>query len=322
MESTGLIDLHHHVVPPALAQALATQIGSGGTAGLSMPPWSREGMVSFMDGNGVAVAVASTGFGVHFGDDRRAAELARRCNDYVAELVRDRPDRFGGFGVLPLPSVDEALTELDRIHDELGLDGVMLSTNYAGVYLGDPAFDRVFDALQARGATVFVHPTESPDAAAHALGVPDFLIDYVADTTRAVTRLHYSNTFARTPDVKYVLSHAGGTVPYIVQRFDLLDSLPAVPGGEQRGSAREQFRRLYWDTAIAFQQPVLGLVRDVIGLDRVVFGSDTPYAPGQSEAGAAAVRGADYLTADERAAIGWRNAQHLLPRLADSPTAR
>lgn len=281
MEHAGLIDLHHHVVPPALAETLAQFVGTGGTSGLSMPPWSREGMVSFMDDYGVALAVTST-----------------------------------GFGVLPLPSVDAALSEIDRIHDELGLDGVMLSTNYAGVYLGDPAFDRVFDAFQARGTTVFVHPTESPDAAARTLGVPDFLIDYVADTTRAITRLHYSNTFARTPDVKYVFSHAGGTIPYIVQRFDLLDSLPAVPGAEERGTAREQFRRLYWDTAIAFQNPVLGLARDVIGLDRLVFGSDSPYAPGQSEAGATAIGGADYLTADERAAIGWRNAQDLLPRLA------
>jgi aminocarboxymuconate-semialdehyde decarboxylase len=316
MERNGLIDLHHHVVPLALSDALESFVGSGGTAGLSMPGWSRESMASFMDDHGVAVAVASTGFGVHFGDDRQATELAQRCNDFVAELVRERPDRFGGFGVLPLPSLDAALAEIDRIHDDLGLDGVMLSTNYAGVYLGDPAFDRVFEALQARGTTVFVHPTDSPDGAARTLGVPDFLIDYVADTTRAVTRLHYSNTFARTPDVKYVFSHAGGTIPYIVQRFDLLDSLPAVPGFEERGSAREQFRRLYWDTAIAFQQPVLDLARDVIGLDHVVFGSDTPYAPGQSEAGAAAIGGADYLTADERAAIGWRNARHLLPRLS------
>lgn len=319
MDHTGLIDLHHHVVPPALAETLAGLVGAGGTSGLHLPAWSREGMVSFMDDNDVAVAVASTGFGVHFGDDQRAADLARRCNDFIAELVRERPDRFGGFGVLPLPSVDAALAEIDRIHDDLGLDGVMLSTNYAGVYLGDPALDRVFEALQARGTTVFVHPTASPDAAARTLGVPDFLIDYVADTTRAVTRLHYSNTFVRTPDVKYVLSHAGGTIPYIVQRFDLLDSLHAVPGADERGTAREQFRRLYWDTAIAFQQPVLDLARDVIGLDHVVFGSDTPYAPGQSEAGAAAIGGADYLTADERAAVGWRNAHRLLPRLTREP---
>lgn len=319
MDHTGLIDLHHHVVPPALAETLAGLVGAGGTSGLHLPAWSREGMVSFMDDNDVAVAVASTGFGVHFGDDQRAADLARRCNDFIAELVRERPDRFGGFGVLPLPSVDAALAEIDRIHDDLGLDGVMLSTNYAGVYLGDPALDRVFEALQARGTTVFVHPTASPDAAARTLGVPDFLIDYVADTTRAVTRLHYSNTFVRTPDVKYVFSHAGGTIPYIVQRFDLLDSLHAVPGADERGTAREQFRRLYWDTAIAFQQPVLDLARDVIGLDHVVFGSDTPYAPGQSEAGAAAIGGADYLTADERAAVGWRNAHHLLPRLTREP---
>ncbi|MFI2753975.1 amidohydrolase family protein [Cellulomonas sp. P22] len=150
-----------------------------------------------------------------------------------------------------------------------------------------------------------------------ALRVADAWTHVVVDTTRAVTRLHYSNTFARTPAVRYVLSHAGGTIPYLAQRFDQLDSLAVVPGAEERGSAREQLRRLYWDTALAFEQPVLDLLRDVIGLDHVVFGSDRPYALAQSEAGAVAIRTADHLTADERAAISWRNAQHLLPRLRD-----
>lgn len=314
MSERGLIDLHHHVIPPALADALSVQMGSGGTKGLQMPQWSRDGMVSFMDDTMIEVAVVSTGFGVHYGDDRCGADLARRCNDFIAEMVRERPDRFGGFGVLPLPSVDDAITELGRIHDELALDGVMLSTNYAGLYLGDSAFDRLFEMLQTRGTVVFVHPAASPDDAAHSIGVPDFVIDYVADTTRAVTKLHYSGTFARTPNVRYVFSHGGGTIPYIVQRFDLLDSVGAVPGAEQRGTARDQFRRLYWDTAIAYQEPVLRLARDVLGLDHVVFGSDYPYAADQSADGAAAIRTADYLSHEERAAVGRTNAEALIPR--------
>jgi aminocarboxymuconate-semialdehyde decarboxylase len=316
MTADGLIDLHHHVIPPMLTEALAGSMGSGGTAGLQMPQWSKAEMLAFMDDNRIAVAVASTGFGVHFGDDAAAVSLARRCNDFLADLARERPDRFGGLGVLPLPLVAESVTELDRVLDDLGLDGVMLSTNYAGTYLGDPRFDDLFDALERRGALVFVHPTESPDAIGHTLGVPDFVIDYVVDTTRAVTRLHYSNTFARTPSVRYVFSHAGGTIPYIAQRFDLLDSLHAVPGDDVRGSAREQFRRLYFDTAIAYGEPVLSLATDVVGLPQLVFGSDRPYAGEMSAAGAAAVRSADYLSAEAREAIGRGNAARLLPRLA------
>lgn len=317
MRTEGLIDLHHHVIPTALAETLAGVAGSGGTTGLQMPSWSREDMISFLDDNRIGVAVTSTAFSVNIGGKAKAVPLAQASNDFIAELIKDRPDRFGGFGVLPLPSVDAALQELERIYDELHLDGVMLSTNYEGIYLGDPRFDRLFEALEQRAAVVFVHPTESPDAVAHTLNVPDFLIDFVADTTRAVTRLHYSNTFVRTPSVRYIFSHAGGTIPYIVQRFDLLDSLPAVPDAETRGTAREQFTRLYWDTAIAFQDPVLNYLRDVVSLDRVVFGSDRPYAAGLSAAGASAIQQSTALSTAERAGIGWANAVELFPRLAD-----
>ena len=313
----GLIDLHHHVIPPAIPEALSGSVGAGGATGLRLPSWSKDGMLSFMDDNTIGTAIASVAFSISSGDLVATVKVAQQCNDFLAGLVRDRPDRFGGFGVLPLPYVDESIAEIDRILDVLSLDGVILSTNYAGTYLGDPAFDAVFDALERRGALAFVHPTESPDAAARTLGIPDFVIDYVADTTRALARLHYSNTFARTPSVRYVFSHAGGTVPFIVQRFDLLDSTNAVPGGEIRGSARDQLRRLYFDTALAYQKPVLSLTTDVIGATQLVFGSDRPYSMGMSVGAATAINSADYLATETRAAIGWHNAQRLLPRLAE-----
>ncbi|GGF17775.1 amidohydrolase [Subtercola lobariae] len=284
---------------------------------MQMPSWNRAEMLSFMDANTIGFAVASTGLSVHFGDDSDAYLLARRCNDFIAELVRERPDRFGGFGVLPLPLVRESIEEIDRVFDDLGLDGIMLSTNYVGSYLGDPVFDAVFEALERRATVVFVHPSESPDAAAHSLGLPDFVIDYVADTTRAIARLHYSNTFARTPSVRYVFSHAGGTIPFIAQRFDLLDSLNIVHGAELRRTAREQFRRLFFDTALAYQQPVIRLATEVVGLSQLVFGSDRPYAAGFSAEAAQAIQSDAYLSDQARAAIGWGNAQMLLPRLAD-----
>lgn len=312
----GLIDLHHHVIPPVLKEALSGSVGSGGTTGLRMPSWSKDGMLSFMDDNSIGTAIASVAFNISSGDVLETVKLARQCNDFLGDLVLDRPDRFGGFGILPMPFVDESIAEIDRILDELGLDGVMLSTNYAGTYLGDPAFDAVFDALEGRGTLAFVHPTESPDAVAHTLGIPDFVIDYVADTTRAIARLHYSNTFARTPSVRYVFSHAGGTVPFIAQRFDLLDATHAVPGAEIRGDARDQFRRLYFDTALAYQQAVLSLATDVVGPTQLVFGSDRPYALDRSARAATAISSADYLSTESRAAIGWQNAQRLLPRLA------
>ena len=316
MWSGGLVDFHHHVIPPALNKELADSLGAGGTSRLRMPAWSRDGMLSFMDDNSIGTAISSVAVNVASADTAGTVKMVRECNDFLAGLVRDRPDRFGGFGLLPLPFVQESIAEIDHVLDDLGLDGVLLSTNYTGTYLGDPAFDAVFEALERRGALVFVHPTASPDAVAHTLGIPDFVIDYVADTTRAIARLQYTNTFARTPSVRYIFSHAGGTVPFIVQRFDLLDATQVVPGGENRGKARDQFRRLHFDTALAYQKPVLSLTSDVIGTTQLVFGSDHPYSMEMAAGAATAINSDDDLSTEDRAAIGWQNALQLLPRLA------
>jgi 6-methylsalicylate decarboxylase len=115
----------------------------------------------------------------------------------------------------------------------------------AARYLGDPRFTPLFDELQRRRAVVFIHPNPSPDPSAHALGLPDSLIDFTADTTRAIAQLHYSNTFARTPDVTFVISHAGGIVPYLAGRFGIVDEMRVIPGAEARATAAETFRGLY-----------------------------------------------------------------------------
>ena len=316
MWAGGLIDFHHHVIPPALSKELADSLGAGGESRVPMPAWSKDGMLSFMDDNRIATAISSVAVNVASADSAGTVETVRECNEFLAGLVRDRPDRFGGFGLLPLPYVQESIAEIDRVLDDLGLDGVLLSTNYSGRYLGDPAFDAVFEALERRAALAFVHPTASPDAVAHTLGLPDFVIDYVADTTRAIARLQYTDTFARTPSVRYIFSHAGGTAPFIVQRFDLLDATQVVPGGEIRGKARDQFRRLHFDTALAYQKPVISLASEVIGTTQLVFGSDYPYSMGMAAGAATAINSDDELSTEDRAAIGWQNALQLLPRLA------
>jgi len=154
----------------------------------------------FLDDAGIDVAITSISTpGVHTSDDAAARLLARRCNELAAELIRDRPDRFGGFACLPLPDVDGALAELAYALDDLQLDGVLLFSNARGVYLGDSQFTPLFDEPQRRAAVVFVHPNPSPDPSAHSLGLPDTHIDFTADIAKAIAQLHYSSTFARTP---------------------------------------------------------------------------------------------------------------------------
>jgi aminocarboxymuconate-semialdehyde decarboxylase len=311
---TFTVDTHHHILPDFFWQATE---GDDPVGGIAPPPWSRAGALSFLDDAGIDLAVTSISTpGVHTGDAAAARLLARRCNELAAEMIRDRPDRFAGFACLPLPDVDGALAELAYALDDLQLDGVLLFSNARGTYLGDPRLTPLFDELQRRAALVFVHPNPSPDPSAHALGLPDTLIDFTADTTRAIAQLHYSNTLARTADVKYIFAHAGGTVPYLAERFAIIDEMNVIPGAEARGTAAETFRRLYWDTAASWGDPVLRLLRDVVGLDHVVFGTDYPYLRRDLALRCRDdIEASQELTHSERAAVLGGTAISLIPRL-------
>jgi len=270
------IDTHHHMLPDFFWQE--TENAHAPVGGLAPLRWSKEATLSFMDDAGIDVAVlALTTPGVHTGDSAKARSLARRCNEFAAELVAARPDRFSSFASIPLPDVDASLEELSYALDVLKLDGFVLFTNSNGVYLGDLALQPVFEELERRQAVVFVHPNPSPDAVAHALGLPDNLIDFPTDTNRAVAQMHYTNRFARTPNVKYIFAHAGGSIPYLAARFAIIDEMGFIPGGEQRGTAADMFRRVYWDTALAASDPVLRMLRDIAGISQVVYGTDFPY---------------------------------------------
>jgi 6-methylsalicylate decarboxylase len=270
------IDTHQHILPDFFWQA--TENDHAPIGGLAPLRWSKETAISFMDDAGIDVAVVSLSTpGVHTGDDAKAQALARRCNEFSADLVRSRPDRFGGFACLPLPDVDASLNELSYALDVLGLDGLVVFTNSNGVYLGDPALEPVFEELERRKTVVYVHPNPSPDAVAHSLGLPDNLLDFPTDTNRAVAQMHYTNRFARTPNVKYIFSHAGGSIPYLAARFAIIDEMGFIPGGEQRGTAADMFRRIYWDTALAASDPVLRMLRDVAGINQILYGTDFPY---------------------------------------------
>jgi predicted TIM-barrel fold metal-dependent hydrolase len=276
MTMSFTIDVHHHILPEVFWRA--TNDAENPVGGIVPAPWSKESTLSYMDDAGIDVAITSISTpGVHMGDDAAARDLARRVNELSAELIQERPDRFGGFAALPLPDVDGALRALEYGLDVLKLDGVVLFSNARGIYLGDKRFRPLFDELEKRGAVVFVHPTSSPDPAARSLGLPDTVIDFTTDTTRAVAQLHYGNTFARTPNVKYIFSHAGGTIPYLATRFSIIDEMNVIPGAQERGTAADTLRRLYWDTALSWRPPVLRMLRSVVGMGQVLFGTDYPY---------------------------------------------
>jgi 6-methylsalicylate decarboxylase len=309
------IDTHHHILPDFFWRE--TNDSHAPVGGLAPLQWSKEAMISFMDDAGTDVAVMSVSTpGVHLGDSEKARSLARRCNEFAAELVHARPDRLASFACLPLPDIDASLEELSYALDGLKLDGLVLFTNSRGVYLGDATLEPLFEELERRESVVFVHPNPSPDAAAHSLGLPDNLIDFPTDTNRAVAQMHYTNRFARTPNVKYIFSHAGGSIPYLAARFAIIDEMDFIPGAEQRGTAASMFRRVCWDTALSATDPVLRMLRDVAGIDQVLFGTDFPYLRRDLAVNAKQrILESSELNDSERRVILGGNASRLFPRL-------
>jgi predicted TIM-barrel fold metal-dependent hydrolase len=295
----------------------ATNEKANPVGGLKPQPWSIERSLAFMDEAEIDIAVTSISTpGIALHNKVAARELARKCNDFAAALVLKFPGRFGALGSVPMPDIDDAIAAVIYALDVLKLDGVVLFTNAQGIYLGAKRMKPLFRELQQRKATVFIHPNASPDPIAHALGLTDNLIDFPGDTTRAIAQLHYGGTFAETPDVKYVFSHAGGTAPYLAGRFAIVDEMKIMGDSSITGTAAEAFRRLYWDTALAWGDPVLHTLRHIAGMDKVAFGTDFPYIRQDlAIKGKLNIKTNPDLSAAEQKAVFCDNALALFPRL-------
>ncbi|UUX95478.1 amidohydrolase family protein [Aquabacterium sp. J223] len=273
------IDVHFHAVPPAF-KAAALRAGRGATIASGFPDWSVPGALAVMDRHGIATAITSISQpGVHFGDDAAARALARRCNEEAAEAIAQHPARFGAFATLPLPDVDGACAEVAHALDVLKLDGVCLLASYGERFLGDPSFDPVLRELDARAAVVFVHPNFHPSSRALDTPLPAFLTEFPFDTTRGVTRLIFSGATRRFARIRFILAHAGGTLPYLAWRLSLAPAIDARFAAETGAGILEEIGRFWFDTAQAAGPAVLAALRQVAPADRVLFGSDWPYCP-------------------------------------------
>jgi predicted TIM-barrel fold metal-dependent hydrolase len=191
----------------------------------------------------------------------------------------------------------------------------MLLSNVAGTYLGDASLEPLFQALDDRGAYVFLHPGFPPHKPP--LEHPVWLYEFPFETVRAVANLIYSGTLERYPNMRLQLSHLGGAAPFLAHRIaSLADREPDQAAGAPAG-ALEYLRRLYYDTGLANNAPALASTQIVTSLDHIVFGTDWPYAALPPEGGDPAP-GLDVLGSDGRAAVEARNAAALVPRLVNA----
>ena len=312
------IDVHHHILPPNFVSAL-NSLNIPWTGGPEVPSWSLQQAHDMMGAMGIDAAVASPSPGVYWGGDTAfAVKLARETNEFVADVVRDDPEHFGGFATIPLPDVDASLEELEYAYDTLGLDGVVLYTSQGDRYLGDRSYDPFFEELDRRKAIVFIHPTTIPPGAdATGLTIPFGVAEFTFDTTRAVMNMLYSGTLERYPSIRYIVSHAGGTIPYLAWRIAGASYLPELRDRAPKTDGLALLQKLYYDTALSTSEFVFGALKEFVPMSQVLFGSDFPYiGPAVLQAERYGLENSKVLDDAARAAIDRGNALTLFPRFA------
>ena len=308
------IDVHFHYLSPEYREKMIDAVG-GWADGFPAPQWSVEATLAMMDRMNIATGMLSVSSpGVHFGNDKNARLLARSVNEFAARMIGEHRGRFGGFASLPLPDVDGALNEIAYALDTLKLDGVVMLTNFNGVYLGDKRLDPVFDELNRRGAVVFIHPTSPICWQQSALGYPRPMIEFTFDSTRAVVNLIFSGTTARCPKLRIIVPHAGGTIPFLARRIGMFGSgLPAAV----LCSAEEHLRRLYYDLAGSPGSNALAPLLEMTERSHILYGSDYVHTPEAIvSAHLAELLSSKLLSLEDFRAIGRGNALALFPQLS------
>lgn len=302
------IDTHHHFFSPAYV----AELDKVGQAPPIVKNWSLAKTLDDMARAGVATSILSvTTPQVSFADTANARRIARESNEHAATLAQRHPGRFGSFAMLPMQDTDGALRELEYALDTLKADGIGLLTSYGDKWLGHPQFAPVMDELNRRKAILYTHPTAANCCRALMPEVPATVIEFGTDTTRTITDIVFSGTAARCPDLRFIFSHAGGTLPFLTERLlrmPLLDPklAPRVPRG-----VLHELQRFHYDTAWSAHPMALASLLKLVSAQQVLFGSDYPYRSGEDH-----VKGlAAYGFADtELRAIGRGNAERLMPR--------
>lgn len=338
------IDIHHHLLLPEYVEEMAKIRAGTRTGEMPFPRWKLEDSLAVMDRTEIQTAMLSfVSPGLSIGGTSKESEMARRVNEFAAQSVTRWPERFGFFATLPLPDVEAALAEITYVLDTLQADGIVLLSNYGGIYLGDTRFDAIFAELDRRAAVIFIHPAilTGPEAPMSEMAgspipaLPSFVVEFVFDTTRAVANLIVSGTLKKYPHLRIILSHAGGTVPFVAQRIATgvlfktfamqHDAEQAVPTREQVDATVQAFiddvlgqlQGLYYDTALSTNLNAFSSLRQLVPASQILLGTDYPFTPEWETRGTVnRLTALPLLNEQERQNIAGGNALKLFPRLA------
>ncbi|KAI3341224.1 amidohydrolase family protein [Ustulina deusta] len=274
----GYIDVHHHFLPHEYA--LAWKESGQVPRGLMPPFWTIESDISFLDRHNIDVAILSLSApGVSItASPCEARQLARQMNEEAAKIRNKYPTRIGFFATLPLEDVAVGIEELCYVLDTLEADGVTLLTNYDGKYLGHPDFQPLWRELNRRGAVVFIHPTSGKNPGSpHAGAMPPPIVDFPHETTKTAVNLITSNTVKNNTNCKIILSHGGGTLPFIATR---VANLAADVGllTKTADEFMEEAKSFYFDVALTCHEDPIMLLTSFARENHILWGSDFPFA--------------------------------------------
>ncbi|CZR68307.1 uncharacterized protein PAC_18206 [Phialocephala subalpina] len=317
------LDVHSHVVPYIWRTALIeagypVKNGVLYTDGFPVSNWTLDGHIAAMDTLGVnysTLSVSAPGVNFLAHDPCAAAELAREVNLLMYNYTQTYPERLGAMCLLPLPDVDSALAEIEYCLDVLNFDGVGMYSNFNGTYLGDAALNPVFELLNNRSATVFVHPA-APSCAGAAIGYPDPMSEYPFESVRAMENMLLTGQRANYSEINIIFPHGGGAMPYLGTRIAGMASLSFL-GGLSVADSLKQFKNYIFDTASSTTVMQLLAMNNFGGVEKIVVGTDYPYVPlTQASPQLAAIQTNGNYTDAQMALINNQNALSVFPGVA------
>lgn len=236
---------------------------------------------------------------VFFADAQHQPDIARMVNDAYAELIAQHPARFKAFASIPMDNPDAALSELHRAIDELKMNGVILLSNIGGRPLISSEYRPFFAQANRMKLCILLHPMLPANADPFREYVLGPIVGFMFDTTLAVARMCFDGMFREFPDIRWIVAHLGGAVPYLMERMDngwrdfpecraKIDELPST-----------YLKRLYYDT-VNFNPHMLMMVRNMIGADRMVMGSDYPHLLGSIDRAVSSIEALEISEEDKR----------------------
>ena len=290
------IDIHNHFYPPEYLKEVE---GSGKNTVLKRDEQDRLLLVysgdynivlkshydpgeriRMMDKKGLDMQVLTmTTPGVDIEEPSYGVKLTKIVNDAMADVIDKYPGRFSALATLPMKNPEAAVKELERSVEELGLPGAMIFTNVVGEPIDSKRFWPIYEKAEQLNAPIMIHPTSPTD-----IGLMDPyrlvpLIGFPFETTVAISRLVFSGVLEKYPNVKFILSHLGGTIPYLAERIDRgYYAYPECKGVLTKAPS-EYFKKTYMDV-VSFYPPAIEFAVKFMGVEKLLLGSDYPHQIG------------------------------------------